>query len=95
MIASKTKGIEIVGDYTRTGYMQYVPVISANVPCMYYVHIYGQGSILKAFSLNNLKTVGPVNQSANPTIFVMKYKHMKVPKTHKHKMQTPFWISPG
>ena len=26
------------GDETRLGYVQYVPVISANVPCTYYVH---------------------------------------------------------
>ena len=26
------------GDYTRVGYVQYVPVISANIPCMYYIH---------------------------------------------------------
>ena len=26
------------GDETRSGYMQYVPIISANIPCMYYVY---------------------------------------------------------
>ena len=26
------------GDETRWGYVKYVPVISANVPCTFYVH---------------------------------------------------------
>ena len=38
--ASIYKKALVGGDETRLGYVQYVPVISTNVPCTYYAHRY-------------------------------------------------------
>ena len=47
---------ELGGDEKRSGYVQYVSVISANVPCTYYVHrpvqsVFGMCTYLGLFSL--------------------------------------------